>query len=138
MGFDFEAAVTAPFRMQPGLRRLAPGTPRLTPVAPGSRHQREKLAVLSAFWPQALLQRPGFDAGPALAALYERAARDHPRAWRWHGRRAEAPDLGVTVDDGDVLQEAPGRFGLGDEVARCMRGLPPAWRPAGLLSLAFE
>ena len=43
MSFDFDAAVTAPFRMQPGLRRLAPGTPQLTPLAPGSRHQREKM-----------------------------------------------------------------------------------------------
>ena len=25
MAFDFDAAVCAPFRMQPGLRRLAPG-----------------------------------------------------------------------------------------------------------------
>ena len=55
MPFDFDAAVSAPFRMQPGLRRLAPGTPQLTPLAPGSRHQREKLAVLSAF-PELALQ----------------------------------------------------------------------------------
>jgi hypothetical protein len=138
MGFDFDAAVTAPFRMQPGLRRLAPGTPQLTPIAPGSRHQREKLAVLSAFWPQALLQRAGFDAAPALDALNVHAAREHPHAWRWDGRRAEAPALGTSVEGGEVRQQAPGRFGLGDEIARCLHGLPPAWRLAALLSLAFE
>ena len=49
MSFDFDAAVTAPFRIQPGLRRLAPGALHLTPLDPGSRQQREKLAVLSAF-----------------------------------------------------------------------------------------
>ena len=49
MSFDFDVAVNPPFRMQPGLRRLAPGSAQLTPLAPGSRHQREKLAVLSAF-----------------------------------------------------------------------------------------
>ncbi len=138
MRFDFDAAVTAPFRMQPGLRRLAPGAPQLTPVAPGSRHQREKLAVLSAFWPQALLQRAGFDAAPALDALNLHAACEHPQAWRWDGRRAEAPALGAIVEGGAVRQQTPGRFGRGDEIARCLRGLPPAWRLAGLLSLAFE
>ena len=138
MAFDFDAAVTAPFRMQPGLRRLAPGTPQLTPVAPGSRHQREKLAVLSAFRPQALLARAGFDAVPALDALSAHAAREHPQAWRREGRRAEALDLGVSVENGTLEQQAPGRFGLGDEVARCVRGLAPEWRLPGLLGLAFE
>ena len=55
MNFDFDTAVTAPFRMQPGLRRLAPGAPQLRPLAPGSRHQREKMAVLSTFADQTLL-----------------------------------------------------------------------------------
>lgn len=136
--FDFDAAVTAPFRMQPGLRRLATQACQLTPLAPGSRHQREKLAVLSALWPQALLRRPGFDAVPALAALSAHAAAEHPQAWRDAGRRIEALALGTSLEGDEVLQTAPGRFGLGDEVARCLRGLPPAWRRAGLLSLAFE
>jgi hypothetical protein len=72
MSFDFEAAVSAPFRMQPGLRRIAPGVAQLTPLSPGSRHQREKLAVLSAFPDLALLQRQGFRsrarAGPTRCA----------------------------------------------------------------------
>ena len=59
--------------MQPGLRPLAAGAAQLTPLAPGARHQREKLAVLSAFWPLALQVRDAFDAGPALqSALYDR------------------------------------------------------------------
>ncbi len=138
MLFDFNAAVTAPFRMQPGLRRMASGSLHLTPVAPGSRHQREKLAVLSAFWPQALQQQPGFDAGPALQALCALAQREYPQTWAWHGRRAQALGLGTAVtEDGQVEQLQAGAFGLGDEVARCLHGLPAAWRLAGLLSLAF-
>ncbi len=138
MAFDFDAAVGAPFRMQPGLRRLAAGCAQLTPLAPGSRHQREKLAVLSAFWPQALLAVPGFDAAPALAALCRHVAAEHPRAWTWNGERAVALRLGTAVRaDGQVEQTEPGRFGLGDEVARCLHGLPTAWRLPGLLSLAF-
>ena len=138
MAFDFDAAVSAPFRMQPGLRRLAAGSAQLTPLAPGVRHQREKLAVLSAFWPQALLVRPGFDPGPALAALCRHAAAEHAEAWGWDGQRAQAHRLGTAVGaHGEVEQTAPGQFGLGDEVARCLLGLPPAWRLAGLLSLAF-
>jgi hypothetical protein len=124
--------------MQPGLRRLAAGCPQLTPLAPGSRHQREKLAVLSAFWPQALLAVAEFDAAPALAALFRHATIEHPDAWGWNGRSAAALRLGTTVyADGQVEQTAPGRFGLGDEVARCLHGLPPGWRLPGLLSLAF-
>jgi len=137
MSFDFDAAVVAPFRMQPGLRRLAPGALQLTPLAGGSRHQREKLAVLSAFAPQALLARPGFDATPALQALAAHAAAEHPAAFAWDGRRAEARWLGTAVQDDQVLQLAAGAFGLGDEIARCLNLLPAGWRLAGLLSLAF-
>lgn len=138
MGFDFEAAVRAPFRMQPGLRRLAPGSAQLTPLKPGSRHQREKLAVLSAFWQQALQVAPGFDALPALHALAAFAAEEQPQAWSWQGGRAEALLLGTAVSAArEVQQTAGGVFGLGDEVSRCLAGLPPEWRLAGLLSLAF-
>lgn len=137
MAFDFDAAVTAPFRMQPGLRRLAAGAQQLTPLAPGSRHQREKLAVLSAFASQALLAQPGFDAAPALDALCCHAAAEQPHAWRWDGRRAQAPLLGVAVAGDAVEALAPGAFGLGDEIPRCLNALPAGWRLAGLLSLAF-
>ena len=136
--FDFDAAVGTPFRMQPGLRRLAAGATQLTPLAPGSRHQREKLAVLSAFASQALLCHDGFDARPALNALCEHAAQEHPDAFAWDGRRACALHLGAAVAaGGEIEQVAAGSFGLGDEVARCLRGLPAEWRLAGLLGLAF-
>jgi dimethylamine monooxygenase subunit A len=137
MSFDFDAAVNAPFRMQPGLRRMADGAPHLTPVPPGSRHQREKLAVFCSAPTQALQVVPGFDAQPALHALAAHAAREHPAAFAWDGERATSSALGVAVH-GDTVQDlASGSFGLGDEIGRCLRGLPAEWRLAGLLSLAF-
>jgi hypothetical protein len=136
--FDFDAAVVAPFRMQPGLRRLAEGAPQLTPLAPGSRHQREKLAVLSAFPTRALVNAEGFDATPMIAALLCHAAAEHPEAWAWDGQRASARRLGVAVEGDAVIELAPGAFGLGDEVARCLRGLPAGQRVTGLVALAFE
>lgn len=137
MSFDFDAAVQVPFRMQPGLRRLADGAPQLTPLAPGARHQREKLALLSALAPLALVAQQGFDATPALHALAAHAAREHPDAFAWDGAHAAAPALGVALHGGEVLDTARGAFGLGDEVGRCLRGLAPSWRLAGLLALAF-
>lgn len=138
MSFDFDAAVSAPFRMQPGLRRLASGATQLTPMRPGSRHQREKLAVLLAYPHQALVASPGFDPLPALQALCRHAAQEHPSHWQWQARRATAPELGVAVEDGRWWQTAAGTFGLGDELGRCLEALPPAQRLGALLALAFE
>jgi hypothetical protein len=138
MPFDFDAAVRAPFRMQPGLRRLAPGTPQLTPNAPGSPHLRAKLEVLSVDWPQALCAEDGFDATASLAALCAHAASARPPAWAWDGERATAKLLGIAVHrDGQVEASAGAGHGAGDAIARCLLGLPPAWRLAGLVALAF-
>ncbi len=137
MAFDFDTAVSAPFRMQPGLRRVPARAAQLTPLAPGARHQREKLAVLSAYASQALLVRDGFDAMPALHALCVHAAAEHPQAFVWDGERASAPLLRMSVQRAAVEQLGAGSFGLGDEVARCLQQLAPSWRLAGLLSLAF-
>jgi dimethylamine monooxygenase subunit A len=139
MSFDFDAAVQTPFRMQPGLRRKPAHQVQLTPMVAGSRHQREKLAVLSCHAEQALLAQTGFDARPALQAFFAHAQQAHPRAWRWQGQIASALALGTAVDEhGRVMQTAPGVFGLGDEIARCLELLPPAWRQVGLLCLTFE
>jgi dimethylamine monooxygenase subunit A len=138
MSFDFDAAVQAPFRMQPGLRRLEPGAPpQLTPLAPGSRHQREKLAVLSAHATHALAAQPGFDAQPGIHALAAYAAAERADAFSWDGARAVSYALGVAVEDDAVHELRSGVFGLGDEIARCLRGLPSGWRLPGLLCLAF-
>ncbi len=138
MGFDFDAAVRAPHRMQPGLRRLHAQAPQLTPIAPGSRHQREKLAVLGAFPQLALQCRPGFDPQPALHALAARAAAEHPHWFAWDGERALSLGTAVGADAAaEVEQLGGGSFGSGDELARCLRGLPAPWRLAALLALAF-
>jgi len=43
----------------------------------------------------------------------------------------------ATVAEGAVEDLGPGAFGLGDEIGRCLRGLPEPWRLAGLLALSF-
>lgn len=138
MSFDFDAAVTAPFRMQPGLRKLKADAKQLTPMPPGSRHQREKMAVLSSFADESLLAVEAFDPQPALRALCAFAAAEHPQAWAWEGERAQALLLGVAVDlHGEVQQQTAGVFGLGDEISRCLAPLRPQWRLPALLLLAF-
>ncbi len=140
MSFDFGAAVSSPHRMQPGLRRLAAGARQLTPTTAqarnGSRHLREKLAVLWAYPSQTLLCQPGFDAGPALAALLAHAAAEHPNALRLDGGRVAAPALGWALGADD--QPHPLGSGAGwPEIGALLLHLPPAWRRTALLCLAF-
>jgi hypothetical protein len=133
MAFDF-TNVSTPFRMQPGLRRLAHGSPQLTPNTPGSRTLREKLAVLQAYPGQALLAREGFDAAPALAALTAQAAHEHPTAWSsTHAGHGHARWLGWSVRGGELQADD----GAAPEIGACLQSLPPAWRLPGLLCLAF-
>lgn len=138
MLFDSDAAVTALIRAQPGLRPITPGAPQLTPnVAPQrgvARHLREKLAVLSCFSSQALLQQPGFDARPALDALAAQAVREHPSHLQSVDGRLAAPDLGWAIDADDSVHESHSSW---PEIGACLRALPSAWRRAALLSLAF-
>jgi dimethylamine monooxygenase subunit A len=70
MDFPFEQ-IAAPFRMQPGLRRLAPGTPQLTPLRAGSALWREKKAVLEAGASRFAI--PGFDPSSAIESIAARA-----------------------------------------------------------------
>ena len=110
MPFDF-SAVSTPFRMQPGLRALAPDAIQLTPIRPGERTFAEKLGVLTQHADQALVAQAGFDAGPALAALTAQAEREHPLAWREAQARLEGhPAIGA---------------------------LPAPWRASARLCLAF-
>ena len=138
MSFDFDAAVSAPHRMQPGLRRLVAGASQLTPtVAPHrglARHLREKLAVLGAFRAQALLCVPGFDARPALAALAAHAAVEQPDALRLDGEQWLAPGLGWALDGAGRPQDLGTDW---PEIGPLLASLAPEWRRAGLLCLAF-
>ncbi len=132
--FDFQAAVQAPFRMQPGLRRLAEGSRQLHPNARTSRHLLEKLQALSAPTPTALQCAPGYDPLAGLQTLAAHAAAEHPIAFGWDGETGHSRALGWAVRKTELLPIAddpdPG-------VGICLARLPPAWRLAGLLSLAF-
>ncbi len=124
--------IAAPFRMQPGLQRLAPGSPQLTPSSLGSRTLIEKLQVLSSHAAHAFAATADFDAGPALLALMAQAAAEHPSRFSWDGaERFEALALGWAVRSTECTGEGP------PEIGRCLRELPPAWRLTGLLSLAL-
>lgn len=141
MPFDFNAAVTAPFVVQPDLRRMAPGAAQLTPnIAPErgtALHLREKLAVFQAYPWQALCARDGFDATPAVEALAQHAAREQPQAFAIDGARWVAPILGWAAEpDGSLRELDPARTPW-PECGDCLRGLPAAWRRVVLLSLAF-
>lgn len=133
MSFDF-AHVTSPFRMQPGLRRLADGDVQLTPNLRSSRAMREKVAVMAAFREQALLVQPGFDPAPALAALCEHARREHPEAFEWTpDGAARAVHLGWSLRDGILVADEDAET----DVAPSLRSMPAEWRLPALLSLAF-
>jgi len=134
--FDFQAAVQAPFRMQPGLRRLADGSCQLHPNARDSRHLLEKLQALATPAPAALQCVPGYDPTPGLHALAAQAAAEHPGAFGWDGRTADARLLGWSVSDGE-LRPIAGDLAPMPEAGACLGRLSPAWRLAGLLSLAF-
>jgi len=134
--FDFDAAVHAPFRMQPGLRRLTEGAQQLHAAGRGSRHLQEKLLALQRRPLTALQRVAGFDAGPALRILAAQAAAEHPAAFAWDGRAAHAHALGWSVNDNEVVPMA-GRAAPMSEVGACLQRLPADWRQAGLLALAF-
>jgi dimethylamine monooxygenase subunit A len=135
MDFDF-SRVTAPFRMQPGLRRVAPGAAQLTPATPGSRHLREKMAVLGSAPQRALCTTAAFDELPVLRAIADEAARSCPETFivaaTAAGRvRCEAPLLGWSVESDRVRGDGDAAIGA------LLHGLAPALRPAALLSVAF-
>ena len=131
MAFDF-TTITPPFRMQPGLRRLAAGSQQLTPNRLDATALREKLAVLGQHAGQALLCASGFDAVPAVLALAQHAATEQPEALAWDGaRRFEARHLGWSVLDGQPVGDGP------EAIGACLTALPAPWRVAALLALAF-
>ena len=133
MSFDF-SAVQSPFRMQPGLRKLAAGARQLTPNHLGDRALREKLAVLFSHSAKALLNAGDFDASPALRALCAHAAAEHPTAFSIDSDDAvHALKLRWSLH-GDELRSQPN---ASPEIGACLNTLPPHWRLPGLLSLAF-
>lgn len=142
MSLDF-SAVTAPFRMQPGLRKLAPGQPQLTVLAPDSPVFDEKLAVLTRHAQQALVSVNGFDASSALQALCTQAAAEHPRAFTCDADGFAAHHLGWRVGMQGTMQAQATPHATAHAVAhaavgQCLQALPAAWRLPALLCLALH
>ena len=132
MPFDF-SQICAPFRMQPGLRRIAPGSAQLTPASSGGRHLREKMAVLASHADEALVDVAGFDAVPALHAIANEATQLSATPFTYNGANdCEAPRLGWAIRAG--RPEGTGDAAIGDLLA----SLPPSRRATALLCLAFE
>ena len=135
MGFDF-SLVTAPFRMQPGLRRVAAGAAQLTASAPGGRHLREKIEVLGSAPRQALCAVRGFDELPALHAIAAESERLglgalRVEATRDGALRCDAPLLGWAVEGDRVAGDGDAAIGA------LLEALPAPLRRAALVSLAF-
>ena len=131
MPFDF-TAVSAPFRMQPGLRKLAPGAQQLTPNDVGDRALVEKLQVLQHDAEHALLCAPGFDASAALQALMRHAANEHPEDFGFDGTgHFEARRLGWALHGDSITGHGP------SDIGACLRALPAQQRLTALIALAF-
>lgn len=135
MGFDFDAAVTAPFRMQPGLRRLADGATSLHALGPGDEAFAAKLDVLRDHADEALLCSPGFDALPLLRHVAAEAARQQPCDFAWDGTHLRAHRLGAAIDIARGVVDANDELGPAADV---LAALPDAQRAAGFLSLALH
>lgn len=120
MAFPF-ARVAVPFRMQPGLQRLAAGARHLTPLAPGGTLWQEKKRVLDAG--ASRLAVPGFDPQRALAAIAAQAAAE--------GIAADGPIELAFEEDFAVLEAAGGTLPW---LCVCV---PSHWAPEDKLGLPF-
>ena len=118
--FDLQH-VAVPFRMQPGLQRLAPGATHLTPLAAGSALWQEKKRVLDAG--ASRLCMPGFDAAPAIDAILAQA--------RAEGLAATEPIELAFQEDFAVLDGASTRLPW---LCVCV---PSHWAPEDKLGQAF-
>jgi hypothetical protein len=115
MDFDFDR-ITAPFRMQPGLRRIDEADPQVHPLDPASPLYAEKRAVFAAG--QSRYSVAGFDPSPALAALDARMP------------AADAPELAYQ-EDFAVLD---GETGTLPWLCVCV---PSHWAPEEKVGLGF-
>lgn len=120
MPLDF-ARIAVPFRMQPGLQRLASGARHFTPLAAGSALWQEKKRVLDAG--ASRHQVPGFDPRPAIAAILAQA--------RSEGIAAQEPIELAFEEDFAVLEAAGGTLPW---LCVC---LPSHWAPEEKVGLPF-
>jgi dimethylamine monooxygenase subunit A len=123
MDFDF-SNINVPFRMQPGLRRVA-SAPRLTPLDPAGSLYREKQAVFAASESRHCLA--GFDPTPALDAIAARGIESGMDA----AGRGEIPLELAFEEDFAVLDGATGTLPW---LCVCV---PSHWAPEDKLGLNF-
>jgi dimethylamine monooxygenase subunit A len=121
MDFDFNN-IAVPFRMQPGLQRVAGNERRLTRLDPASSLHAEKLAVVRAG--QSRHTVAGFDPGPALAAI---AARDP-------GSPASAAPRPIELAFEEDFAVLDGTSGTVPWLSVCV---PSHWAPEDKLGLDF-
>jgi hypothetical protein len=124
MDFDF-SHIAVPFRMQPGLRRLADGTPQLTRLEPGHPLHAEKRAVWASGQSRQVV--PGFDPAPALAAIAEQALASG-------AARAGDPQLPIELAFEEDLAVLDGATGTLPWLCVCV---PSHWAPESKLGLDF-
>jgi dimethylamine monooxygenase subunit A len=123
MDFDL-SQIPVPFRMQPGVRRLAAGSPQLTRLAAGSALYTEKRKVFEAG--QSRHGVPGFDPAPALEAIQQKASADlGPQA------ALQAPLELAVEEDFAILDGATTTLPW---LCVCV---PSHWAPAEKLGLPF-
>ena len=120
MSFAFDR-IAVPFRMQPGLQRLAADARHLTPLAAGSALWQEKKRVLEAG--ASRLAVAGFDARPALAAILAQARRE--------GLAAAEPIELAFEEDFAVLEAG------GTTLPWLCVCVPSHWAPEDKLGLPF-
>lgn len=120
MDFDL-SRIAVPFRMQPGLQKLAAGARQLTPLANGSPLWLEKKQVCDAG--ASRLCVPGFDPAPALRAIAAQARREGLAA-------VDPPELAFE-EDFAVLEAAGGTLPW---LCVCV---PSHWAPEDKLGLPF-
>jgi hypothetical protein len=120
MSFD-PSRIAAPFRMQPGLRRLGPDARHLTPLTAGSALWHEKKRVRDAG--ASRLAVPGFDEGPVIEAILAQA--------RAEGIAATEP-LELAFEEDFAVLEASG--GTLPWLCVCV---PSHWAPEDKLGLPF-
>ena len=120
MDFDFRN-IAVPFRMQPGLQRVAPEALQLTPLDPRAALYAEKQTVFEANQSQHMAE--GFDPRPALDAIAARS----PCRW-------SPPDTPLELafeEDFAVLDGATGSLPW---LCVCV---PSHWAPEDKLGLDF-
>lgn len=132
--------VTVPFRMQPGLSRLAEGECHWSRLDPASALFAEKCAVLERDIDGALLASEAAAPGLALDNVASVASAEHPGWLMWDGQTLDLPSLGITLQAcGAHWQRRESAHAVTDRVAPLLAREMPAWqRMAAALALVLH